>query len=57
MVIYAVGMSHHMMGVAGRAFDVDEALFLNDGETPSTEWPGPRPGRDASSVRNPHVVR
>ena len=36
---------------------MDDALCLNDGATPSTEWLGPRPGRDASSVRNPNAIR
>ena len=57
MVVSAVGMSRRMLGVAGRAFNVDDALCRNDGATPSTEWPGPRPGRDASSVRTPNAIR
>ena len=57
MVVSAVGIGRRMLGVAGRAFNVDDALCLNDGATPSTEWPGPRPGRDASSVRNPNAIR
>jgi len=57
MVVSAVGMCRRMLGVAGRAFNVDDALCLDDGATPSTEWPGPRPGRDASSVRTPNAVR
>lgn len=57
MVVSAVGMGRRILGVAGRAFNVDDALCLNDGATASTEWPGPRPGRDASSVRNPNAIR
>ena len=56
MVVFAVGMSRRMLGVAGRALNVDDALCLNDGATHSTEWPGPRPGRDAASVRTPNVI-
>ena len=56
MVVSAVGIGRRMLGVAERAFNVDDALCLNDGATLSTEWLGPRPGGDASSVRNPNAI-
>jgi len=56
MVVSAVGMGRRMLGVARRAFNVDDALCLNDGATPSTEWLGPRPGRGAASVRSPNAI-
>ncbi len=45
-VASAVGMGRRMLDVAGRAFNVDDALCLNNGATPSTERSGPRPRRE-----------